>query len=48
MTYSGLKRDKEQKLTVTATNCNGEMASKDFTKYNDLHAPFVMSEYNNC
>ena len=46
MTYSDLKRNKEQKLTVTATTSNGEIYSKDFTfasKYSELHVPIVMS-----
>lgn len=31
VSYSDLRRNKEQKLTVTASTCNGEMVSKNFT-----------------
>lgn len=40
VTYSGLKRNKEQSLNVTASTCNGETVSKNFTfssRYSELH-----------
>ena len=45
VSYSDLRRNKEQKLTVTASTCNGEMVSKNFTfasRYSELYAPVMI------
>ena len=39
VTYSNLKKNQEQLLTITASTCNGETVSKNFTfasRYSEL------------
>ena len=53
VTYSNLKKNKEQLLTVTASTCNGETVSKNFMftpRFSELPScyDFMLLKFKHC